>query len=227
VCEIQSIKIEKATEKGRGWQGQTSDEKGHKDDSFVGVLCRNGNPVPDSPGTQLLWRKNTNFDEVQEVRLGDNRDVVAGKWKLAVRIDWQDNWNINTMYLPLGSHHDLSSEAGGLKSSGNREATKEKARIRVPNSRGYLSINMGWLDKSDSHSKRALKFSVFFVVTHVTLNGMTLHSYLFHHLGESIRTQRGRKLQEGSQVLRFWAINAKGEKVLSPKQKDHTTILKF
>jgi hypothetical protein len=33
-------------------------------------------------------------------------------------------------------------------------------------------------------------------------------------------------MQEGSQVLRFLALNAKGEKILSTKQKDHTTISK-
>jgi hypothetical protein len=47
-----------------------------------------------------------------------------------------------------------------------------------------------------------------------------IHSYLFHHLGEGIRPQRGRKLQQGSQVLRFWRLMPKGEKILSPKQKD-------
>jgi hypothetical protein len=32
---------------------------------------------------------------------------------------------------------------------------------------------------------------------------------------------------KGSQVLCFWQLMTKGEKVLSPKQKDRTTILKF
>jgi hypothetical protein len=32
--------------------------------------------------------------------------------------------------------------------SGNRKAVEEKARIRVWNSRGYVSKSMGWLDKS-------------------------------------------------------------------------------
>jgi hypothetical protein len=64
------------------------DEKGLEDNNFVGVLCRNGKPALDFPGTQLLWRKNTSFDEVQKVSLGDNEHVVADKWKLAVRICW-------------------------------------------------------------------------------------------------------------------------------------------
>jgi hypothetical protein len=57
--------------------------------------------------------------------------------------------------------------------------------------------------------------------------GMTLHSYLLYHLGESIRPQRGRKCKKGSQVLRFWHLMPKGEKGLSPKQNDCTTISKI
>jgi hypothetical protein len=79
VGKIQSIKVEKAAEERRSWQGQYSDEKWHEDDSFVGVLCRNGNPTPDSLGIQLFWQKNTSFDKVQKVSLRNNRHVVAGK----------------------------------------------------------------------------------------------------------------------------------------------------
>jgi hypothetical protein len=53
-------------------------------------------------------------------------------------------------------------------------------------------------------------------------NGMNLHSYLFYQWGESMR-----RIVKGSQALRFWRLMPKGEKVLSPKQKDRTTILKF
>jgi hypothetical protein len=150
MSKSQSVKIEEATKKGRGWQGQSSDEKWHEDDSIVGDLCSNGNPTPDSPRTQLLWWKNISFNEVQEVRLRDNKYVVVGKRKLAIRIDGRNNWNKNTLSLPLEGHCNLSSEASGLKSSGNREEAEEKARIRVRNSRGYVSINMSWLDKSSA-----------------------------------------------------------------------------
>jgi hypothetical protein len=44
--------------------------------------------------------------------------------------------------------------------------------------------------------------------------GITLHSYLYYHLGE--RCSRDLKVS----VL---AINAKGERILSPTQKDRTT----
>jgi hypothetical protein len=48
---------------------------------------------------------------------------------------------------------------------------------------------------------------------------MNLHTYLLYHLGE--------KCKRGSQVLRFWRLMPKGEKILSPKQKDRTTIQNF
>jgi hypothetical protein len=52
--------------------------------------------------------------------------------------------------------------------------------------------------------------------------GITPHSCCG---GESIRIHRGKS--KGSQVLRFWRLMPKGEKVLSPKKKDRTTISKF
>jgi hypothetical protein len=54
---------------------------------------------------------------------------------------------------------------------------------------------------------------------------MTLHSYLSYHMGERIRSQRRRKY---TRALKFsvWRLMPKGEKVLSPKQKDRTTISK-
>jgi hypothetical protein len=45
-------------------------------------------------------------------------------------------------------------------------------------------------------------------------------------MGEKVLGPIRGELYKGSQVL-LLAINAKGEKVLSPKQKDGTTILNF
>jgi hypothetical protein len=47
---------------------------------------------------------------------------------------------------------------------------------------------------------------------------MTLHSYLFHHLGESISPQRGRKCK-GLSSSSFLAINAEGGESIKPKAK--------
>jgi hypothetical protein len=37
---------------------------------------------------------------------------------------------------------------------------------------------------------------------------------------------KGGENKKGSKVLRFWRLMPKGEKILSPKQKDRTTISK-
>jgi hypothetical protein len=54
---------------------------------------------------------------------------------------------------------------------------------------------------------------------------MTFHSYLFYHLGGNEKPQRGRKCKKGSNVLHIWRLMPKGEKILSPKQKDRTTTI--
>jgi hypothetical protein len=57
-----------------------------------------------------------------------------------------------------------------------------------------------------------------FVVISETLN--------WYNSSLIFRFPRGR-IVKGSQVLRFWRLMPKGDKVLSSKQKDCTTILKF
>jgi hypothetical protein len=48
--------------------------------------------------------------------------------------------------------------------------------------------------------------------------GIIFHSYLLVPMGD--------KVLKGSQRLRFWRSMPKGEKILSPKQKDRTTNFK-
>jgi hypothetical protein len=67
-------------------------------------------------------------------------------------------------------------------------------------------------------STQLCRYHLYFALTHQPPIGMIFHSYSLF--------QRGRKFK-GSQVLRFWRLMPKGEKVLSLKQKDRTTILKF
>jgi hypothetical protein len=48
---------------------------------------------------------------------------------------------------------------------------------------------------------------------------MNLYSYLFYHLGESIRPQKGEKNAKGLSSSPFLAINAKGGENIKPKAK--------
>jgi hypothetical protein len=65
---------------------------------------------------------------VKEIGLRNNGHMVTGKRKLAIRINGRNDWSNNTLSFPLGGHHNLSSEVGRLKSSGNREAVEEKSK---------------------------------------------------------------------------------------------------
>jgi hypothetical protein len=53
---------------------------------------------------------------------------------------------------------------------------------------------------------------------HTLSIGIIFHSYFLVPMGE--------KVIKGSHVLRFWRLMPKGEKILSPKEKDRTTISK-
>jgi hypothetical protein len=51
ICKIERIKVKEATEEGRNWQSQSSDEERHENNCLVSILCRDGNSPPDLPGT--------------------------------------------------------------------------------------------------------------------------------------------------------------------------------
>ena len=64
--------------------------------------------------------------------------MITSKWKLAVGIDgWNDRSN-DALSLPLGSHRNLSGGMSGLENSENGEATEEKVRFRIRNSRRHV-----------------------------------------------------------------------------------------
>jgi hypothetical protein len=128
MCEIQIVKIKEAAKKWRNGQGKPSDEERHKYDGFVGVLCWNSHPVPDSPRTQLFRRQNPSFHKMQEIGLRNDRHMATGKQKLAIGINGQNDWSSSTLSLPLGGHHNLLGEVGWLKNSENREAAEEKSK---------------------------------------------------------------------------------------------------
>jgi hypothetical protein len=62
------------------------------------------------------------------------------------------------------------------------------------------------------------RYHLSFVIIPQTLNWYNLSLIFLLPMGE--------KVLEGSQVLHFWRLMPKGEKIFSPKQKDRTTISK-
>jgi hypothetical protein len=51
--------------------------------------------------------------------------------------------------------------------------------------------------------------------------------HIYFTIWEKILGPKGEELEKGSQVLRFWRLMSKGEKVLSPKQNDRTPTSKI
>jgi hypothetical protein len=71
--------------------------------------------------------------------------VITSEWKLVVGIDGCNDRNGGSLSLPLGSHHNLSGGMNRLKNSKNGEATEEKVRFRVRNSRRHVGMSISWL----------------------------------------------------------------------------------
>jgi hypothetical protein len=103
-----------------------------------------------------------------------------------------------------------------------------KAKTNVLSS-VFLSLVLDWKGNGVYGKDKASTptLTVSFTLCHYSCNspfGMTLHSYIFYHLGENIRPQGGEN-DIGISSSLFWRLMPKGEKVLSPKQKDRTTTI--
>jgi hypothetical protein len=49
-------------------KSKAADKKRNLNNKLVGILCRDSNPMANSPRTKLFWRKNFNIDKVKEIR---------------------------------------------------------------------------------------------------------------------------------------------------------------
>jgi hypothetical protein len=66
---------------------------------------------------------------MQKIGLRNYRHVITDKWKLAVGINGQNDWNSDALSLSLGSYHNILGGVGRLENSENREAAEEKSEI--------------------------------------------------------------------------------------------------
>jgi hypothetical protein len=74
---------------------------------------------------------------------------------------------------------------------------------------------------------QTLMVSFTLVVTPKNLNGMTLRSYLFHHLGESIKPQRGRKCKRALKFFVFDDSCQRRENIKPKAKRPHHHFKKF
>jgi hypothetical protein len=87
VGQVKAIKIKEAAEKRRNGESETAEKKRNVNHGFMGILCRNSDPVANPPRTELPRGKDPDGHEVEKVRLGDNRHVVTCERQLAVGVD--------------------------------------------------------------------------------------------------------------------------------------------
>jgi hypothetical protein len=85
--QIKTIEIKEAAEKGRNQKSKTVEKKRNINHRFMGILCRNSDPVANPPRTELPRGKNPDGHEMEKVRLGDNRHMVTCVRQLTVGVD--------------------------------------------------------------------------------------------------------------------------------------------
>jgi hypothetical protein len=85
--QIKTIEIKEAAEKGRNGKTETAEKKRNVNHGFMGILCRDSDPMANPPRTKLPRGKDPDRHEVEKVRLGDNRHMVTCERQLAVGVD--------------------------------------------------------------------------------------------------------------------------------------------
>jgi hypothetical protein len=77
MSQIQMVEIKETTKERRNRKSKAADEKRNVNNGLVGILRRDSNPTTDPPRAKLLWRKNSDRDKMEKVRLGNNRHMVT------------------------------------------------------------------------------------------------------------------------------------------------------
>jgi hypothetical protein len=132
MCQVQFIEIKEATEKGGDGKSKTANKKRNVNNIFMGILCRNGDPVANSPRAELFRKQNPNVDKMKEVRLRDDGHVVTREWQLTVGVDWRNDCRNGAWPLPLLRHRSLASETDRNEISGKqRSGSRQKIEVRA------------------------------------------------------------------------------------------------
>jgi hypothetical protein len=85
--QVKTIEIKEAAEKGRNGESETAEKKRNVNHGFMGILCRDSDPMTNPPRTKLPRGKDPDGHEVEKVRLGDNRHMVTCERQLVVGVD--------------------------------------------------------------------------------------------------------------------------------------------
>jgi hypothetical protein len=113
--QIKTTEIKEAAEKGRNGKTETAEKKRNVNHGFMGILCRDSDPMTNLPRTKLPRGKDPDGYEVEKIRLGDNRHMVTCERQLAVGIDGGNHRSGRTRGLSLGRHLSSTGEQSGSR----------------------------------------------------------------------------------------------------------------
>jgi hypothetical protein len=109
------IEIKEAAEKGRNGESETAEKKRNVNHGFMGILCRDSDPMTNPPRTKLPRGKDPDGHKVENIRLGDDRHMVTCERQLAVGVDGGNHRGGWTRGLSLGRHLNSTCEQSGSR----------------------------------------------------------------------------------------------------------------
>jgi hypothetical protein len=77
MSQIQMVEIKETMKERRNRKSKAADEKRNVNNRLVGILRWDSNPTTDLPRAKLLWRKNSDGDKMEKVRLRNNRHMIT------------------------------------------------------------------------------------------------------------------------------------------------------
>jgi hypothetical protein len=104
------VKVKETAKEGRNGKSKATDKKRDVNNGLVGIFCRDSNPTTDPPRAKLLWRKNSDRDKMEKIRLGNNRHMITYERQLAVGIDGRNNRSGRILTFLFGRHLSLIGE---------------------------------------------------------------------------------------------------------------------
>jgi hypothetical protein len=111
--QVNVVEIKEVAEKGRDGKAEAAEKKRGVNNEFMGIFCRNSEPMANPPRTEFSRRKNPDRYEVEKFSFGNNRHVITCERQLAVGVDWRNHHSRRARGFPLGRHLDSNSEQSG------------------------------------------------------------------------------------------------------------------
>jgi hypothetical protein len=139
------VKVKETTKEGRNGKSKAADKKRDVNNRLVGILYWDSNPTTNPPRAKLLWRKNSDGDKMEKIRLGNNRHMITCEGQLTVEIDWRNDRCSRILTLPLGRHRNLVGERSGSEIKGKQRKLRGKSEARAWNAEASSDmIQMGF-----------------------------------------------------------------------------------